>query len=89
MIGSRIENSSFVNPYDDDDDDGTWIGARLGFMVQRRKIVNEARTDSFDIRIYRYIKCLLYYKSVYNNNNGEMREIDMILLRLNGVIGLH
>lgn len=40
MIGSRVENSSFVNPYGvvvvDDDDDGAWLRGRLGFMVLRK-----------------------------------------------------
>lgn len=37
MTGSRVENSSFVNPYGvDDDDDGAWLGARLEFMVLRK-----------------------------------------------------
>lgn len=77
MIGSRVENSSFVNPYGvivvDDDDDGAWLRGRLGFMILRKKSTKLGLillTYHYNIYIYIYKK-LLYFINVYLN--GEVR----------------
>lgn len=77
MIGSRVENSSFVNPYGvvvvDDDDDGAWLRGRLGFMILRKK----STKLGLILLTYHYNICtdiynkLLYYINVYLN--GEVR----------------
>ena len=77
MIGSRVENSSFVNPYGvvvvDDDDVGAWLRGRLGFMVLRKKCMKLELillTYHYNINTDIYNK-LLYYINVYLK--GEVR----------------